>query len=94
VKPDDLFDIRAPCRTTHFTCATQRRYQWWESIVNGSVRIGANLEQCADEYERAMVDGIDETRTNRQRHLAVRHERRVADCRAQRLEVATSECLG
>ena len=56
------------------------------------IRIGAELEQPADEGERTPVDRVGQAGSDRERHQAVRNDRRIVDGGAERLEVAGLEC--
>jgi hypothetical protein len=53
--------------------------------------IGADLEQRADKWQRAVVDGIFEARPDFERHWAIRHDTGIVDRGAQRLEVAKTK---
>ena len=57
------------------------------------IRIRADLEQRADEGNRAMVNRILQTRADRQRHRPVRHNIAVVDGRAQRIKIAGAKSL-
>jgi len=55
------------------------------------VRIGADLEQSADERQRAVVDRIPEAPPDCERHGPIRHAVRIVDRRPQRSKVANAK---
>src|SRR5262245_47147774 len=55
------------------------------------IRVGAELEQLADERERAPVNGIGEARPDGNRHRAVRNTRRIVEGGAECREIAGAE---
>lgn len=91
---DERFDVRTQCGAARLPRATQRRNQRRESEIDRAIRVCSDLEQRANERERAVIDGVDKARTNREGHRAVRYDRRIVDGRAQRIEVAALERIG
>ena len=64
-QPKDLVDVRPLRRARHLAGAAQRGDERRKPVIDGRVRIGADLEQRADEGERAVIDRVDEARPDR-----------------------------
>ncbi len=66
----------------------ERGNQRRKPVMALGIGIGANVQQGADERQRTVVDGVDETGTNVDRHRTIRDDGRIVNRRAQRVEVA------
>ena len=69
---DNVDYVRSSRRTWLGPAARQRRNQRWKSGVIRRVRIGADLDQCANERQWAMVNGVLEAGPDRKRHRPIR----------------------
>ena len=87
----DLVDIARALEPGTVTRAAQRRDQRRKPIVHRRFGIGADLEQRADERERAVVDRVDEARADRVGIWPFGIAPRIIDRRAQGIEIALEE---
>src|SRR5262249_31151222 len=85
---DDVVDVGSSSCPRDIAGTTQGGDERRESKVGRSIRIGSHLEQHTDERERAVIDRVNQTRTNRVGYAAVRHLCWVVDCGPQGLQVA------
>jgi hypothetical protein len=87
-QPYDLVDVRALRRTGHIARAAQCGDKRREPIVDWSVGVRADLEQRPDERPRAVINRVDEARSNRIREATIRNRCGVIDSGAQRIQIA------
>src|ERR1700704_5973393 len=71
--------------------ARERRHQRRKPGVIFRLRVGADLEQRADERDRAVIDRVLEAWSDRQRHRAIRHVAGIFDGRQQGGEIARTK---
>jgi hypothetical protein len=71
--------------------AAQRGDERRKAIVDGSPRVGAYLEECPDEGDRTVVNGVNEARSDADGQAAVRHGLGIVDGRTQGLQVALAK---
>jgi hypothetical protein len=64
-----------------------------KAVVVRQVRIGANLEQRSNERQRAVIDGVHETRADGEWHRSVRNTVGVVHGGAKRSQISSTEGL-
>jgi len=85
---EDLEHVRPRLRAGAIVGAGQRGDQRRKAVVDGRTRIGAGVEQRPDESHLAVIDRVDETRPDRQRHRTIRDGGGIVDGGAKRRQIA------
>src|SRR5262249_10480363 len=87
----DLKHICAPRRAGLRPAAREGGDQRWESRVILWIRVGADLEEGANERQGAVIDRVLEATSDLERHRTIGNDLRVLDRGAQRGEVTAPE---
>src|SRR5512135_2858597 len=90
---ENVVDVRPPGRSRRVAHATQRGDERREAVTGRSIRVGADLQQRADEGKRTVIDRVNQAIPDSNRHLPVRYCGGVIDCRSQSCQVALAESV-